>query len=97
MPQDFLSLDDEDQPSHEETLSPGSLLPRDLWELFTISGFDPSPHRSMCHCARFRWVLHCNSEPCCPGGSGCPNLELKVPFRASPVPASVCGMVSGAA
>ena len=36
---------------------------RDLWELFKVSGFDPSPHRNMCHYARFRWVLDCNSEP----------------------------------
>lgn len=63
---------------------------RDLWELFKVSGFDPSPRRNMCHYARFRWVLDCNSEPCCPGGSGCPcNLELRVPFFDSPVPTDV--------
>lgn len=60
-------------PAMKRQLSPGSCSSGPL-ELFTISGFDPSPHRNMCHCARFRWVLHCNSEPCCPGGSGCPSL-----------------------
>ena len=90
MTQDFLSLYDEGPAQPRRDAFSWIFALRDLWELFTISGFDPSPHRNMCHCARFRWVLDCNSEPCCPGGSRCPcSLELKVPFRASPVPTGV--------
>lgn len=48
MPQD-LSLDDEDWPAMKRRFLL-DLCSRDLWELFTISGFDPSPHRACVLC-----------------------------------------------